>query len=334
MSVDLLLRVDASDQLGMGHFMRGLALAQAWRLVTGGRVHCLSAELPPAARARLARDGIALMAPSAGAALQGAWLVIDGRHFSVAEVAALAAGATRSLVIDDHGALARYPVDLVVNPNLYGEDRLYAGRVAPGCRLLCGSRYALLRPEIIAARGARVAGPTRLLVTLGGSDPHGLSGRLAVALLRAADPAATITVVIGPAATPPDLGPLSALESKRLRVLRQPDDWPAIMAQSDVALSAAGTTLLELAALGVPGLWVSNNAGEVDAARRAEAEGFGRYLGPVETAEGRIAEALAEVLARRAAMAAAGRHLVDGEGAARVVATMLEIAERDGERRP
>ncbi len=339
MTDSLLLRVDASEELGMGHFMRGLALAQAWREATGGPVRFLAATLPPAALDRLAAEGFgcdlvadedALLARIAES--PEAWLAIDGRHFSADEVMGLAIVASRCLMIDDHGALDHYGVDLIVNPNLFAEPRLYDGRCPAMTQRLCGARYALLRRELrhaVADHAPRPDGPLRILLTLGGSDPHHLTIPLARAILRASGDRAETTAVIGPGGREPDLSSLGAAERSRLTVLRQPPDWPAPLAASDLAVSAAGTTLLELAALGVPALWVSNNEGEEAAASQAEAAGCGRYLAPVtdldDTALAAGLSALLDDPDRRAAMAAAGRRLVDGAGAARVVEAMLSM---------
>ena len=61
----MLIRADATLQMGTGHVMRCLALAQAWQDANGGAVTFLSAPLPPALESRLRGEGMAVAALTA-----------------------------------------------------------------------------------------------------------------------------------------------------------------------------------------------------------------------------------------------------------------------------
>lgn len=187
MSRLLLIRADASPEMGSGHVMRCLALAEVWRH-SGGEVMLLTAALPPALRqraesARISLDEVSVAAGSLAdaeatialaAAARAAWVMLDGYHFDAAFQRALKQAGLRLLVVDDHGSATHYCADVVLNQNLGARADLYAGRES-GTRLLLGLRYVLLRGEFLPWRAWRREIPERarhVLVTLGGSDPE------------------------------------------------------------------------------------------------------------------------------------------------------------------
>ena len=134
----LVARADASREAGTGHFMRTLALAQAWR-DAGGRVRWLLTEAPAPLRARLDEEAIELQevpGPRAGAADAAALreamsvnprtaAVVDGLEFDAAYLETLGPAAARTLLIDDAAARSSYRVGLVLNQNAHAELAAY-----------------------------------------------------------------------------------------------------------------------------------------------------------------------------------------------------------------
>ena len=196
----LLIRADGGPQIGTGHLMRCLALAQHWLLERGPVTFLLAADAPTFS-ARLRGEGgdrqlidvepgseaDAQATSTAAAELGARWIVCDGYHFGADYQRRLKADGRRLLFVDDYGHGGEYCADLVLNQNLYAEPSPYARRET-ATELLLGSRYALLRREFVAAErpggGQRIVPPdaTRILITLGGADPAGFTA-VAVAAL-------------------------------------------------------------------------------------------------------------------------------------------------------
>lgn len=338
---DILLRADASAQMGTGHIMRCLALAQAWQ-ATGAGAHVALAGAAPALEARLVSEGIKvhpiMAAPGLDDAAQtlelarqlgAAWIVVDGYHFDTSYQQAIKQAGRRLLFIDDYGHAGHYHADLVLNQNIYADESFYTRR-EPHTRLLLGTRYALLRREFWPWRGRPRAIPPvarKVLVTLGGADPDNATLRAIQALQQIGIENVQARVIIG-GSNPHAETLRSALRglSSQIRLEHSVADMPALMAWADLAISAGGTTCWELAFMGLPALVLILADNQQPVAEGLEAAGAAINLGrPAALAPADLARALAELASapeKRADLSRRGQALVDGVGAARVVQQM------------
>src|SRR5438105_1943482 len=128
----MLVRVDASHTIGIGHAMRCLALCQAWQ-DAGGTAHFAMAEANEAIERRILQENLSFHAlqvaagtpedadASTGLArqLQTDWILADGYRFGQDYLARLRAGAKRMAVLDDAGLVDCRSADLVINQNLH-----------------------------------------------------------------------------------------------------------------------------------------------------------------------------------------------------------------------
>ena len=295
-------RTDASLHIGTGHVMRCLTLAEA--LVTKGancefisRAHegnliefirsksHLAHALPLEHEVRTAPTSIGPATSNfdtAHAHLLGAtqaqdaeacapilaaqrpdWLIVDHYALNAYWERALASYCSKVMVIDD---LADRPhaCDLLLDQTFGRDATDYRSLVPVHCQVLCGSQYALLRPEFATRRPyslQRRAQPAlrELLVTMGGVDKDNATGQVLQALRNCSLPAdSRITVVMG--ATAPWLDTVRT-EAQVMpwptRVLVAVNDMAQLMADSDLAIGAAGSTSWELCCLGVPTLLIS-----------------------------------------------------------------------------
>lgn len=337
--MSLLIRADANLQIGTGHVMRCLALAQAWQ-DRGGSAAFLCAPLPPPLEARLRAEGMALTALTAwpgGAAdaeetirqakaLGAEWVVVDGYGFDAAYHKALKDAGLKLLVLDDNGDADFYGADLVLNQNIHACADWYAGR-APYTQLLLGTKYALLRREFRAWRNWQRGAPAlayKILVTLGGSDPDNVTLQVLQALSLVRADQLEATVVIG--GSNPHRASLEAEAARAafpVRLVTNAPNMPELMAWADLAVSAAGSTVWELAFLGVPTLLLVTADNQQGIARGLEEAGLAVNLGWAQGLEPvRLSHALMALWhdpEKRADISRRLRQLVDGQGASRVV---------------
>jgi len=338
----LLVRADASPQMGTGHVMRCLALAQVWQQARGRVWFALARPAGPI-REQLESAGcevVELMgavgsAEDANAVVvlaqkqQAAWVVADGYQFDDAYQHRLKEAELQLLLVDDYGHAKHYSADYVLNQNLGASATLYAGREAT-TRLLLGPRYLLLRKEFLKWREWNRPTPKvgrRVLVTLGGSDPDNVTRKVIEGLAGLRDCEAT--VVVG--SNNPHWDELQAAAGgagQRLRLLRNISNVPELMAEADVAVTAGGTTVWELAFMGLPALLITladnqrSNVEQLAGLGAARALGAAGGLSSQDIAAG--TGALLKDTTARQEMSRRGRTLVDGEGSFRVWLHLME----------
>jgi UDP-2,4-diacetamido-2,4,6-trideoxy-beta-L-altropyranose hydrolase len=342
----LLIRADADTQMGTGHVMRCLALAQAWQ-DEGGTVLFALASVTPALEARLGGEGFEIVHVSApvGGTLDAietatfareagvAWVAVDGYQFDAAYQQAIKGSGLNLLAVDDYGHAKHYWADLVLNQNISARETLYPSREAY-TRLLLGTLYALLRREFWPWRGWQreiSEEARRVLVTMGGADPDNVALKVlqALQLIQAKD--LEVKVVIG--------GSYPHRESLRGRaipgmceLIENPAEMPDLMAWADAAVSAAGSTCWELAFMQLPSLLLilADNqrpiAEGLDRAGSAVNMGWHKNVPPAALAG--VLEGFLADKETRAAMAGVGRSLVDGGGNHRVAVSLSEAQVR------
>ena len=341
-------RADATPEVGAGHAMRCLAIAEAW-VLAGGRAAVLGL-LPASIADRFAERGIEVHAvPTrivAGSEADALWLrasaeargagvvVADGYAFDAAWLAA-SRGPFVTAYVDDFSQ-QDLPVDVVIDPNAGGRED---GRGVGPKRVLAGAWYTPLRAEFrenTAPERSFEGRPLHLLLTFGASDP----ARISLPALRAAlgiteTVPLRITVLAGP--MHPDLEALRALAAslpdgpRRPSIVHDTKDVAALFASIDLAVAAAGSTAWELAAMGVPMLLVAVAENQRAVVDPLVAAGAAQRLGLDAAKDGAtLAGAIGAFASAGAAahrgMARACVELVDGRGATRICRALAEMA--------
>jgi UDP-2,4-diacetamido-2,4,6-trideoxy-beta-L-altropyranose hydrolase len=284
-------RVDASLDISTGHVMRSLTLAGALReqgvqcrficrkhdgnLIReirrqGFIVHALPLSVTAGEHDEISPDAVWLGANWATdaeqtlTALGGAivdWLIVD--HYALdARWEKQMRPACRYLMAIDDLADRRHDCDVLLDQNSNRRAADYAALVPRDCAVLVGPKYALLRPEFAALRDYSLArrensGLEHLLVSMGGVDKHNVTGRVLEALNDCALPAACrITVVMG--AQAPWIAQVRAQAAgmRSTKVLIDVRNMAELMADSDLAIGAAGTSAWERCCLGLPTLMI------------------------------------------------------------------------------
>lgn len=343
--MEAVFRADASVQIGSGHVMRCLTLADALRerrvasqflvsAASGGIVKYIEdrgfacAQIAPTDEAQDAELTLEwLQRRSAPAQL----LIVDHYQLGIQWQRRLAARVRLLAAVDD-APHRPHACSLLLDQNYSHNHAAYRTLTPPGCRLLLGPQYALLRPEFKAARKAIQtpgAGAQRFLVFFGGADEHNVT-ELALDGLRAARSEVSADVVIGA------LNPHQARLRKklsdmpRMQLHVQTERMAQLMADADIYLGAGGSITWERLCVGLPGITISVADNQTELLAPLAKDGFVEHLGHFKTlTPEQIAAAIDSVVddpERRRSMAERGQSLVDGDGAARTANILIESA--------
>jgi len=338
----VVFRVDAGPGIGLGHLNRCLALAAS--LAHRGAACVFLAQETRFAHDRIEAAGLPLEildlagTPAGGdadlaqttdvAATNGAVaVVVDSYAASASFLGSLRRAGFRVIFIDD---LAResVPAHLVVNGGAQAHRLPYQSATGD-TQFLLGPAYAML-PQGFRDLPPRQMGSEvrRVLITVGGDDVSNVTAELIERLDRTAGDF-DVQAVVGPFARAGDHVREACRRSRRpAAVVRGATDLRELMLHADVAISAAGQTLYELAAAGTPTLAFELADNQAESLRSLDEAG-------VVKSAGRLADsgfydrllvqfhALVLDVEARAGLSTAGQRLVDGRGAERVAAAIL-----------
>jgi UDP-2,4-diacetamido-2,4,6-trideoxy-beta-L-altropyranose hydrolase len=344
----LLIRADASRNIGSGHVMRCLALAQEWKS-NGGSATFLSYTESDSLREQIEAAGIDFLAleqphpypadlQTMSSLLRNqsfSHVALDGYNFDPIYQEAVRALGCRTLLIDDYAHQPAYRTDILLNQNLGANTLTY--HCDPETVLLLGPTYALLRPEFMIWRGWHREIPAvaqKILITMGGSDPDNVTLKVMQALRQSNVDGLEALVIVG--ANNPHCQQLEAearcLSDKEhtdhlsIKLVRNPANMPELMAWADVAVSASGSTCWEMAFMGLPSilLILADNqriiAAESDKAQTAINLGRFEQATPIQL--GNSLTELCHDYDRRLSLCRNGRQLIDGDGSRRVTTIM------------
>lgn len=378
----VVIRADANSKIGMGHVMRCLSVADAL-LKRGEEVLFVTADDTPVPL--LTKKGIPYCvlhtdyadmeaelpelwevlrelpqgaeSPDAALAQKNTSILVDSYYVTEKYLAALKKRIT-TIYMDDIYAFS-YPVDMLINYNIYGEEMGYEKDAAfADTKLLLGTEYVPLREEFSAGAGyaqsrKELSAETEnvtpaedrlhqtaeqgrtadggILITTGGSDSFNLAGQLLMEAMKYdALKEKEYHVVSG--SLNPHIGELQALAQKHenIHIHCNVTNMAELMAESEVALSAGGSTLYELCAVGVPVIAFSFAENQERLVQTFVKRGIAQYGGNYRTDGNKMIqntiaglETLLEDKNLRTEYRKKARTLVDGKGADRIAEALL-----------
>lgn len=316
----IVFRVDASLQIGTGHFMRCATLAERLRH-EGASVSFICRDLPGSLCEYLAARNVETHClPTKAEAsvslaeegyepdrapyenwlgvsqeqdasdthriinelnLRPDWLVVDHYALDIAWERELRPYVKKIMVIDDL-ANRSHDCDLLLDHNLQKDGR-YSGHIPAECCCLIGPRYALLRPQFAAARQhlrARDGRVSRVLVFFGGADAGGETLK-ALSALAALDRSDLVVDVIIGQTNPHRRDIASACRSLPNTTLHcQVEDMATRMAEADLFLGAGGTSSLERCCVGLPAVVLATAENQISQSQALACAGAQIFVGP------------------------------------------------------
>ena len=307
--MNIAFRVDATSNIGTGHFMRCLTLADAIK-ERGGSSRFLSRNLPDHLRGLLDSRGHTLLPLCPGdsgvdgdlahsawlgtsqqadahACLDALcdppcdWFVVD--HYALDErwESQLRQRSKKIFVIDDI-ADRNHDCDLLLDQNFYADmGGRYEKRLPKACTSLLGPKFAVLRKEFLRLHAGSKPRPgrvERVFVFLGGVDSENYTGTVIRALENFRDRNLSVDIVLG-AQHPSREEICGECERKNFSVHIQTDRIGELMKAADLGIGAGGSATWERCTVGLPTIVVAVAANQVPTAIDTAKIGATHYAG-------------------------------------------------------
>ncbi|MFM7006882.1 MAG: UDP-2,4-diacetamido-2,4,6-trideoxy-beta-L-altropyranose hydrolase [Flavobacteriales bacterium] len=240
----LLVRADGNSQIGYGHLMRCMALAnesvfnEVWWFSKDDCAGVLAKDL----RKEIHFTQIENETVFFGQLRNADFVLLDGYHFDLDYQKQLKQKGAQIILIDD---LANEPIcaDIVINPSPGISAKHYQNDIA-GIYLL-GIEYALLRAPFLALAQQKQLQkePGTVLICMGGADPANFTQQVLASCLSAAF--SRIHVVIGAAYTHPN--PKDQFTDPRIELHSHlsAKEMAALMSKCEFGIYPASGILLE-----------------------------------------------------------------------------------------
>ncbi|MDP4093171.1 MAG: UDP-2,4-diacetamido-2,4,6-trideoxy-beta-L-altropyranose hydrolase [Bacillota bacterium] len=341
--LNIAIRADGSPDIGMGHIMRCLSLAEELERI-GCSVYFLSnfaagiREIGKAGLKAIELQGSDLdssidLKSEADLIIKliGTYeidvLIIDTYNVDFEYLSKLKKNVKKLVYIDDINKFS-YPVDVLVNGNITGEYLNYH-KYSENEMMLLGPQYNLIRGEFknLPARSTNKEVKS-MMITTGGSDPYNLSIRIPEVLLKVDElKDLKVNIVVGNMFSNKDR--LHEMRKKNENIILHENvrHMSEIMLSSDLAISSGGSTLYELCACGLPTLAFIMADNQEFIAEKMSEFGYVKNLGWYNELDEKVikdnVKLISEDCRLRKEMAIRGQTLVDAQGAKRVATSII-----------
>lgn len=304
----IVFRVDSSTQIGSGHLMRCLTLAN--QLKSKAEILFISRHLVGNLNYLITQNGfknIELLPANDQIELSGyeSWLTVkqeqDAKEvieilknidveLMVVDSYAIDANwekvirpyAKKIMVIDDL-ANRKHDCDILLDQNYYEDmETRYNGLVNENCKLLLGPKYILLREEFYKAKQhqrQRNGEIKNILVFLGGSDLTNETMKTLRALEMLGRDDITVNVVVGGSNQNKDEVKAFCNKYKWMNYYCQINNMAEMMNEADLAIGAGGTATWERCFLGLPAIVIAVAENQIKIAENCAKKEFIKYLG-------------------------------------------------------
>lgn len=371
MAALIYIRTDASLQIGGGHVMRCLALAEYLR-DRAATVHFICRELPGDLIARVETAGFVvhrLPPPAAApsrlpttphggwlevnedwdaqqthtilrqAARQPDWLLVDHYALDRSWGDQVKPAVARMAVIDD---LADRPhsCELLIDQTFTsGAEGRYRRLVPASCRLLLGPRWALLRAEFAQRHATchrEIGKLKRILISFGALDGKNQTVKALQAIRQLDLGPVAYDVVAGPASVNLPAIKAACAATPGCRLHSPAENISELMAMADLAIGAGGVTSWERCSVGLPAVVIQVGENQQLMCEELHQAGAIEFLGDhSQVSVERLAEAIARLAndaTTRHEMGQRAFKIADGRGALRTACFFGPVQLRRAER--
>jgi UDP-2,4-diacetamido-2,4,6-trideoxy-beta-L-altropyranose hydrolase len=301
--MNVLIRVDASYQIGSGHVIRCLTLARcirshggnvtfACRPLDGNLIEKILSENFEVKQINYSQSNFNVAADVSLVSELIKYLDVDVLvcdHYDINHFWEDKFKFISVLMVIDDLAEEEHHCDILLNQN-YAKSffEMYSRKKYCGTVMLLGLKYVLLQPEYIETRKNIVIKRSKklnILVFFGGSDLHEMTKKTSEMMLNEYGNCVSLTVVVG--AQNPRAAALKDyfIMYKNVSFYQDLPSLAPLMATADLMIGAGGTSLWERFYMGLPSIVFSTAFNQVEACKRLDSENLIFYQGSSQDIE-------------------------------------------------
>lgn len=359
---DIWIRTDGNEKIATGHLMRCLSIARAsadqqksvcflvadtqsktllqerFAFPSEFEIQCLHSDYKDMEKELPALERIMHQEPSSSKHIlgkKGSWILVDSYYVTASYLEALKAWGHVAYL--DDLALFSYPVDCIITYDMPENKK-------PGCynavtRCLLGTAYTPLRAQFQNVPYVVRQDVEHILISTGGTDPFQVAEKLLNRMImesHLSDSVLSVTTNYKYHIITSRLNScydrLAALSSKypNIHIYENVQDMAGLMSRCDLAVSAGGTTLYELCAVGVPTISFVMADNQISAVETFAASDIIPCAGDVRIDIDGVLDAICHFLAekqmpysKRLELSDKMRSFVDGYGAVRIAEALV-----------
>lgn len=341
------IRVDANEFIGMGHVMRCLSIAEEFRR-RGEKVIFLVAD--NRSEKIIVSKGFQIIC------LHSAWDDLDKEVESLINVIEIMKISvllidsyyvtenylrtvrkyTKTIYIDDVDAFL-YPVDLLVNYNIYADQLCYKERYqAAGLdtQFVLGCSYVPLRAEFSNVNKEIKEKVSNILITSGGTDTYNAIGNILETLCRQAwFDGLEYHIILGRFNVHIEELKERWKQYENVHLLTNVPNMSEYMRCCDIAITAGGVTTYELCACGIPSIMYTLADNQLQIAQTLLQKELIPYVGDIRMEKKACLVSIVSYMEKllgvdkRKEMSVKIRSIVDGNGCKRLVERIISVYE-------
>lgn len=225
----------------------------------------------------------------------------------------------KTVYIDDMN-LHNFDVDCLINQNVNAEEFSY--KASQNAKLLLGSDYVMLRSEFRSVKNKNINKSVKdILITVGGGDPDYITEKL-LSFVKGLD--YNFHVIIGPCFD--RIGKLKQFQNDKVKLYFNAKMYD-LMQLCDVAISACGSTLYELAACGVPTIGIITADNQQGIGNKMDGLGAIISIGWYNNlSESKVIEGIKSIdndRSKRVKMSLTSQKIIDGNGHKRICEAII-----------
>lgn len=346
------IRTDGNEKIATGHLMRCLSIARAcanqkksvvfltadtqsesllrerFAFPSEFEIECLHSDYHDLEKELPAIENIMQQANvSSGHILpkHNCWILVDSYYVTASYLEALKKWG-QVAYLDDLTAFT-YPVDCIINYDMSETEKPDCYNAATRC--LLGASYTPLRAQFQNVSYTVRPKIEHILFSTGGTDPFKVMEKL---LTRLSYNLSNHQYHIVTSRLNSRYDTLIAFGSKcpNIHIHENVQDMARLMAQCDLAVSAGGTTLYELCAVGVPTISLSMTDNQLSAVQNFASLDIIPYAGDIRRDMDKVIDCICRFIddkentyTRRAEYSNRMQSFVDGHGATRIAEALV-----------